>query len=87
MSQPSGITSINGSTTETKETTHNDSAIHKRRYMTLWRIHFFAGLYVVPFMLMLSITGIIMMLYTPVLEPLLHPYLVKLPAHEASASY
>ncbi|MDP2523083.1 PepSY domain-containing protein [Neptunomonas phycophila] len=83
----SGIASINGSATDTLEKSHSDSAMHKRRYMTLWRIHFFAGLYVVPFMLMLSITGIIMMLYTPVLEPLLHPNLVKLPTHEVGASY
>jgi len=66
---------------------HSPSSLHKHRYLTLWRIHFFAGLYVVPFMLMLSITGIIMMLYTPVIEPLMHPNLVTISAHSEAANY
>ncbi|BFM51109.1 PepSY domain-containing protein [Marinomonas sp. THO17] len=36
-------------------------------YMSVWRWHFFAGLYVVPFLIMLAITGLIM-LYAPFLE-------------------
>lgn len=33
-------------------------------YFTAWRWHFYAGLYVVPFLLMLAITGFFMMLLT-----------------------
>ncbi|WP_414718405.1 PepSY-associated TM helix domain-containing protein [Thaumasiovibrio subtropicus] len=33
----------------------------KSRYFLIWRWHFYAGLFVVPFMLMLSVTGIIML--------------------------
>lgn len=32
-------------------------------YRAVWRWHFYAGLYVIPFLLMLAITGLIMMLY------------------------
>lgn len=35
--------------------------INKSRYLTVWRWHFYAGLYVIPFMLMLCITGLIML--------------------------
>ncbi|MBE1277636.1 PepSY-associated TM helix domain-containing protein [Enterovibrio baiacu] len=36
-------------------------ATQKSRYFLTWRWHFYAGLFVVPFMLMLSITGLIML--------------------------
>jgi uncharacterized iron-regulated membrane protein len=49
----------------------------KERYKALWRWHFYAGLYVIPFLMMLSLTGLIMMLYQPVLEPLLYPNQTK----------
>ncbi|MTI09050.1 PepSY-associated TM helix domain-containing protein [Curvivirga aplysinae] len=32
-------------------------------YRAVWRWHFYAGLYVIPFMLMLAITGLLMMYY------------------------
>ncbi len=35
-----------------------------RLYRAVWRWHFFAGLYVVPFLLMLTITGLVMMVYS-----------------------
>ncbi len=37
------------------------SAQAKARYFLTWRWHFYAGLYVIPFMLMLCITGMIML--------------------------
>lgn len=37
-------------------------------YHSVWRWHFYAGLFVVPFLIILSITGLVM-LYQPVLEP------------------
>jgi uncharacterized iron-regulated membrane protein len=33
-------------------------------YFAAWRWHFFAGLYVIPFLLMLAVTGFFMMLFT-----------------------
>ncbi len=33
----------------------------KQLYRSIWRWHFFSGLYVVPFMLMLSLTGLVML--------------------------
>lgn len=35
-------------------------------YFAVWRWHFYAGLYVVPFMIMLAVTGILMMIITAV---------------------
>jgi uncharacterized iron-regulated membrane protein len=45
----------------------------KERYKALWRWHFYAGIYVIPFLLMLSLTGLIMMWYQPIIEPLSYP--------------
>lgn len=38
-----------------------------RLYFAAWRWHFYAGLYVIPFLLMLAVTGFVMMLLTTVL--------------------
>lgn len=35
--------------------------MNKQFYLSVWRWHFFAGLYVVPFILMLSLTGLFML--------------------------
>lgn len=40
-------------------------------YHSVWRWHFYAGLFVVPFLIILSVTGLIM-LYQPILEPQLN---------------
>lgn len=40
-------------------------------YRSVWRWHFFAGLYVTPFLIMLSITGL-MMLFAPIVERMQH---------------
>jgi len=37
------------------------SATSTRFYRAVWRWHFYAGLYVIPFLLMLSVTGLIML--------------------------
>lgn len=39
--------------------------VAKKFYLAAWRWHFYAGLFVVPFMIMLSITGIIMVVHRP----------------------
>ncbi|MCC8396014.1 PepSY domain-containing protein [Paraburkholderia sp. MMS20-SJTR3] len=47
------------------------SAVHPG-YRTLWRWHFYAGLFVMPFLLVLAITGTLYC-FQPQLEPLLYP--------------
>ena len=39
-----------------------------RLYFAAWRWHFYAGLYVIPFLLMLAVTGLIMLWVTSVTE-------------------
>ncbi|MFN3718282.1 MAG: PepSY-associated TM helix domain-containing protein [Rhizobium rhizophilum] len=39
----------------------DSSALSRRFYITAWRWHFYAGLYVAPFLLMLAVTGLIML--------------------------
>jgi len=51
-----------------------------RGYRTLWRWHFYAGLFVMPFLVVLAITGTIYC-FQPQIEPLLYPHrLVVMPA-------
>ncbi|WP_153099515.1 PepSY-associated TM helix domain-containing protein [Paraburkholderia hayleyella] len=42
-------------------------------YRTLWRWHFYAGLFVMPFLLILAITGTLYC-FQPQIEPLLYPH-------------
>ncbi|WP_017221240.1 PepSY-associated TM helix domain-containing protein [Moritella dasanensis] len=63
---PVNNTSVNS--TPVNSTARNDAAPHneglvrsKHRYFLTWRWHFYAGLFVVPFMLMLSLTGLVML--------------------------
>lgn len=42
-------------------------------YRTLWRWHFYAGLFVMPFLIVLAITGTIYC-FQPQIEPLLYPH-------------
>lgn len=46
------------------------SATHGQQYRATWRWHFFAGVIVVPFLLVLAITGLVMVYYTSVQTPL-----------------
>jgi len=49
-------------------------------YRTLWRWHFYAGLFVMPFLIVLAVTGTIYC-FQPQIEPLLYPHrLVVAPA-------
>ena len=40
-----------------------------QRYMAAWRWHFFAGIVVIPFLLVLATTGLVMLYYTAVQTP------------------
>jgi uncharacterized iron-regulated membrane protein len=44
-------------------------------YRTLWRWHFYAGLFVMPFLIVLAITGTLYC-FQPQIEPLLYPRLL-----------
>ncbi|MDQ7980652.1 PepSY domain-containing protein [Paraburkholderia sp. SARCC-3016] len=44
-----------------------------RSYRTLWRWHFYAGLFVMPFLVVLAITGTLYC-FQPQIEPLLYPH-------------
>ncbi|MGH8782452.1 PepSY-associated TM helix domain-containing protein [Paraburkholderia sp.] len=44
-----------------------------RGYRTLWRWHFYAGLFVMPFLVILAITGTVYC-FQPQIEPLLYPH-------------
>jgi uncharacterized iron-regulated membrane protein len=46
------------------------SATYAQQYRATWRWHFFAGVIVVPFLLVLAITGLVMVYYTSVQTPL-----------------
>ncbi|CAG4886580.1 PepSY-associated TM helix domain-containing protein [Paraburkholderia saeva] len=44
-----------------------------RSYRTLWRWHFYAGLFVMPFLVVLAVTGTLYC-FQPQIEPLLYPH-------------
>lgn len=48
-------------------------------YNLAWRWHFYAGLFVIPFMILLSLTGIVY-LFKPQLDPLMYPHLLQVEA-------
>ena len=54
-------------------------------YNLAWRWHFYAGLLVAPFMVMLALTGIIY-LFKPQLDPLMYGELLNVPAGHHSLS-
>lgn len=45
----------------TTETNGGANALSQKFYMSAWRWHFYAGLYVIPFMITLAVTGLMMM--------------------------
>ena len=47
----------------TNSAAQQDAAASSRLYRAMWRWHFYAGLYVIPFLLMLAVTGFFMMLF------------------------
>ena len=60
-----------------------------RLYRAVWRWHFYAGLYVIPFLLMLAVTGFFMMLFTTYLPEYgdrlrVAPQTMPLPAAEVA---
>ncbi|WP_027801457.1 PepSY-associated TM helix domain-containing protein [Paraburkholderia dilworthii] len=51
------------------------STANSSGYRTLWRWHFYAGLFVMPFLIVLAITGTLYC-FQPQIEPLLYPQLL-----------
>ncbi|MBU2899043.1 PepSY-associated TM helix domain-containing protein [Vibrio hepatarius] len=68
-------------TTSPKEASSSvaDKTKIKSRYFMVWRWHFYAGLYVVPFILMLSLTGLVMLFDDEIEMITYHDELVVLP--------
>lgn len=60
------------STTLAQHTTSSSGAANAG-YRTLWRWHFYAGLFVMPFLVVLAITGTLYC-FQPQIEPLLYPH-------------
>lgn len=60
----------------------NDHADATARYRMLWRWHFYAGLFVMPFLVVLAITGIVYC-FQPQIDMLLHRNLLVVPATTA----
>ena len=54
-------------------------------YNLAWRWHFYAGLFVAPFMVMLALTGTLY-LFKPQLDPLMYGNLMNVPAGHHSLS-
>jgi uncharacterized iron-regulated membrane protein len=54
-------------------------------YNLAWRWHFYAGLFVIPFMILLSLTGLIY-LFKPQLDTWLYPQLLQVPVAEQTVS-
>ena len=57
----------NPNTNDLSETPASGAATANKFYLATWRWHFYAGLYVVPFILMLALTGLVI-LFQPQLE-------------------
>lgn len=56
----------------TPQEQENTSKTSKGLYVSMWRWHFFAGLYCIPFLIMLSVTGL-MMMFDPAVQDLADP--------------
>lgn len=56
-----------------------------QQYRATWRWHFFAGVIVVPFLLVLAITGLVMVYYTSVQTPLGERIVVDAQDHEPAS--
>ena len=54
-------------TSNSPQNTADDAPKTNRLYSTIWRWHFYSGLYVVPFMVILAVTGLFM-LYGPFVD-------------------
>src|SRR5579872_6982716 len=60
------------STTTAQRATSATGAVNAG-YRTLWRWHFYAALFVMPFLVVLAVTGTLYC-FQPQLEPLLYPH-------------
>lgn len=65
-----------------------ETAVQGKRdfYFSVWRWHFYAGIFVVPFIIILSITGLVM-LYHPTIEATLHPEKIYVEQEQYLLSY
>ena len=57
-----------------------------RRWRSMWRVHFYAGLFAFPFILLMATTGLVI-LYTQPLQDLTQDHLRTVPASTKTVSY
>lgn len=72
--------------TTTLHTEFSTQTPRNRFYRTVWRWHFYAGLFVIPFMLMLAITGIVY-LFKPQLDAAMYHNLMFVSPETTQLSY
>ena len=78
---------MNSSSTGTSTVQHSQHRPHENRfYQTVWRWHFYAGLFVIPFMLILATTGIIY-LFKPQLDSAMYHNLMFVQPGESILPY
>jgi len=58
--------SISAGSAVSAEPRDSTSAFSRKFYLAAWRWHFYAGLFVIPFLLMLAVTGLIMVYFNSV---------------------
>ncbi len=64
---PNSVSAVPETSLDQSVTPASGSNLANKLYLTVWRWHFYSGLFVVPFMLMLAITGLVI-LFQPQLE-------------------
>ena len=57
-----------------------------RQWRSVWRIHFYAGMFAIPFILLMAVTGLVI-LYTQPLQDLTQGDLRKASSTEQTVSY
>ena len=44
----------------------SDRAVSARRWRSVWRLHFYAGMFAMPFILLMAVTGLIILYTQPI---------------------
>lgn len=65
---------------------NDDRAKASRQWRSAWRIHFYAGMFAIPFILLMAVTGLVI-LYTQPLQDLMQGDLRKVPTSAEAVPY
>ena len=71
---------------DVQATTPPTASPQTKLYRAVWRWHFYAGLFVIPFSIILAVTGSIY-LFRPYVEPMLYAHLYNVPPQPTSLPY